>query len=426
MKNICPKCGIEREFITAPKRHMLHVLFQLAIVLDITEYILCEECGEEIIHNVQCVETGKHTMSLPTTLQGISVSERHSPLFSVLHGKILMTLNYPAVSLPDRAMLFPIHEGRLSSSQSINQYGDPDLMAEFSAEYLKQYWAIVPKGRLPKSMTEMMPPLFLLLNSAELILKADLIRSGKTIERKHILHNLYDNLDEEHRNEVERRFADTTPNTFLNSLGIECPSIREVLKLYKESSAYLNTRYFAEPPKFEKRWIQNAWLSKTMPYPIFLPFIVQAILDSYTFFSGTEHLMRLGGDVAYGMPDPEDSQYSGWGLVPSSIGIVVLQVYQQTGAKMNKPDPELFHRFKTTNPPGYLTTGMFGSESFLCYGAGKKHYKDGAAIIDGLECNVWFSRRLGMLPRDLYLLANKLRDQDEFPRLQVLNNSATV
>ena len=61
--------------------------------------------------------------------------------------------------------MFPEHEGRLSTGHAINRHGDPDLMAEFSAEYLKQYWAIVPQGRLPRTISEMMPALHLLLNS---------------------------------------------------------------------------------------------------------------------------------------------------------------------------------------------------------------------------------------------------------------------
>ena len=71
-----------------------------------------------------------------------------------------MLLQYPAVSVsaPGSNVLFPVHEGTLSGGLCIDRHGDPDLMAAFSAEYLKQYRAIVPKGRLPQSMVEMMPP----------------------------------------------------------------------------------------------------------------------------------------------------------------------------------------------------------------------------------------------------------------------------
>lgn len=50
-----------------------------------------------------------------------------------------MSLNYSAVSPAGGTVLFPAHAGRLSGGHVIDQYGDPDLMAEFAAEYLKQY-----------------------------------------------------------------------------------------------------------------------------------------------------------------------------------------------------------------------------------------------------------------------------------------------
>ena len=86
--------------------------------------------------------------------------------------------------------MFPEHEGRLSTGHAIDRHGDPDLMAEFSAEYLKQYCAIVPQGRLPRTISEMMPALHLLVNAAELALKADLIRSDKD-SGGHSLNELY-------------------------------------------------------------------------------------------------------------------------------------------------------------------------------------------------------------------------------------------
>ena len=118
-----------------------------------------------------------------------------------------MFLQYPAVSAPGSSVLFPVNEGRLSGGLCIDRHGDPDLMAAFSAEYLKQYRAIVPKGRLPQSMVEMMPPLLLLMNAAEFALKADLIRSEKP-KVGHGLQDRYGELEDEHRDEVDRRFAD--------------------------------------------------------------------------------------------------------------------------------------------------------------------------------------------------------------------------
>ena len=82
-------------------------------------------------------------------------------------------------------------------------------MAGFSAEYLRQYWTIVPIRRLPQSMVEMIPALHLLTNAVELAFKADLIRSGRR-SGGHVLRNIYCKLEDEHRDEVKRHgFADT-------------------------------------------------------------------------------------------------------------------------------------------------------------------------------------------------------------------------
>ena len=82
-------------------------------------------------------------------------------------------------------------------------------MAEFSVEYLRQYWTIVPIGRLPQSMVEMMPAPHLLTNAVELAFKADLIRSGRR-SGGHVLRNICCELEYEHQDEVKwNGFADT-------------------------------------------------------------------------------------------------------------------------------------------------------------------------------------------------------------------------
>ena len=114
-------------------------------------------------------------------------------------------MDYPGVLIPGQNVLYPAHEGKLSTGHAIDRYGDPDLMAEFAVEYLKQYWAIVPKGRLPHSVSEMMPALNLLVNAAELAIKADLIRSGNDSDG-HSLLTLYRRVDCKHREEIEPAF----------------------------------------------------------------------------------------------------------------------------------------------------------------------------------------------------------------------------
>ena len=162
---------------------------------------------------------------------------------------------------------------------------------------------------------------------------------------------------------------------------------------------------------------------KDTPYPIFLPAVVQTMLDVYAFFSGSARLARLGTDVAHGVRDRGNDQHGDWGLVPSSVGLVVIRVAQHVAWDEHLQDRDDFSRFKAARPPGYTTSWMYGGQSLLFYRADKSHPEDGETVIDGLECKVWYAGRLSMHPRDLYLLADALRAREGFPVLQWANPS---
>ena len=386
---------------------------------------LCAKCGREVSTNIRFLPTDKRFVPAVTPL-GQPATERRNGHVWGLDRKTAMFLNYPAVSVPGGDILFPSHEGRLSGGHAIGRYGDPDLMAKFSTEYLRQYWAIVPNGRLPQSMVEMMPALHLLVNATELALKADLIRSGKP-SGGHVLGKLYSGLEGAHRDEVERRFADAAPNAPLNALGAERPTVASVLRVYEQSfggsSVYQDTRYFAEPTTMlSSESLKGGNLVKDTPYPIFLPMIVQTMLDVYAFFSGTERLRRMGADVAHDTRDPGNDQHGDWGLVPSSLELVVIRVAQHVAWDAHYADREAFRIFKAAHRPGYSTSWMYGGQSLLFYRADKDHPEDGETVFDGLECKVWYAGRLGMHGRDLYLLADALQARDDFPLFQRTNS----
>ena len=424
MKAKCPKCGTEQELVPKPQRQLLHALPELRSPLEVVDPFACATCGSEIRLSYRFLPTDK-LIALTGAAQGEPAAEsRHGHVWSI-DGQSAMSLNYPAVSVPGGNVLFPVNEGRLSAGRSIDRYGNPDLMAEFSAEYLKQYRAIVPKGRLPRSMTEMMPALHLLVNAAELALKADLIRSGKRCGA-HVLRKLYGELEDEHRDQVERRFAEAGPNANLNVLGADRPSVEGVLRVYEQSfggsSVYMDTRHLAEPTTMLKsESLKGGNVVKDIPYPVFLQVVVQAMLDVYAYFSGAERLERLGADVECGTRDPGNDQHGDWGLVPASLGLVVLRVAQQVAWDKNYAERAIFRRFKATHPPGYTTAWMYGGQSLLFYRADKEHPEDGETVIDGLECKVWYAGRLGMHARDLYQLADALGAQDDFPLLTWTN-----
>ena len=217
MRGRCARCGGEQELLSRPRRVLLHALPELRSPAEIVDPLACANCGYEVQTTVRYVSTDRRVWP-PGTPENRPAAERRTGQVLSIDERVAMFLNYPVVSAPGSNVLFPVHEGRLSGGLCIDRHGDPDLMAAFSAEYLKQYRAIVTKGRLPQSMVEMMPPLLLLMNAAELALKAGLIRSEKPIIG-HGLQDLYGELEDEHRDEVDRRFADAALNAPINALA---------------------------------------------------------------------------------------------------------------------------------------------------------------------------------------------------------------
>ena len=406
MRGRCFKCGDDQEVVRDSPRVVLHALTQLGSPLEITVPIRCKRCGREVSTNVQFATTNKRVQRPPTTDDQPEAERRNGQVW----GKTF--LNYPGVLIPGQNILYPAHEGRLNTGHAIDRYGDPDLMEEFAVEYLKQYRAIVPKGRLPHTVSEMMPALNLLVNAAELAMKADLIRSNID-SGGHSLPTLYRGVDCKHREEIERRFAEAPPNRTLRVLGSTPPTVESVLSIYEHgfgwSSVYLDTRYYAEPTtRVKSKDVQGGNLVKSTPYPIFLPIIVQTIIDVYRYFSGAERLKRLGAEVDYGSRDPGRDQHGDWGLVPSSVGLFVLRVAQLVARTKRGEFRKEFLQFKGARPPLYCTSWMYGGNVLLFYRADREHPEDGDTVIDGLKCEVSCAGSLGMHPRDLFLLADIL------------------
>lgn len=160
----------------------------------------------------------------------------------------------------------------------------------------------MPTGRLPNSLVELMPALLLLVTATELALKAYWIRSGRPLPRSHSLLDLHGELDLEHREEIERRLAASSPNSALSVVGADALKAVDVLRVYSQtygggSNVYMDSRYYAEPTTMLPQYsgLHGANLSKgSAPYPIFLPALVRVLVDTYRYFTGPERLMRLG------------------------------------------------------------------------------------------------------------------------------------
>ena len=162
------------------------------------------------------------------------VERVHAMILGIPTAKTFPGVQYQGVYLPGTQLVFPTHEGAIADGSSVDQHGDPELMMSFAEQYLSSYRALMPTGRLPTSVVEVMPALHLLVVAAELAIKADLMRSGKH-SASHLLKDLFAKLDGPHRREADRRFARCEPNKNLRSAGELPQTISGVLTVYGAS-----------------------------------------------------------------------------------------------------------------------------------------------------------------------------------------------
>ena len=326
------------------------------------------------------------------------------------------SVSYPAAFRSGENVLFPVSEGNIQDATLIDQHGDPDLMVDFAEEYLKQFWTLMPTGRMPGTLREIMPALLLLVTATELAVKAYWIRSRMEPKRSHSLVDLYMELPHHQREEIEQRFARGESSAALQTLHVEGPKVEVVLAVYSDtygggSNVHQDSRYYAEPTTMFRASssLYSANLVKgSTPYPIFLPNVVRALIDTYRFYSGPNRLGRLGADLLENCREPGNDNHGEWGLIPATLGLVVFAVSQKAGMDAKDEDLRVFNDFKSSYPTDLLIDWMHGGNTLLFFRDMGTGFQDGSRMIDGLKCRVWSQDRLGLYPRDLNLLADAL------------------
>ena len=417
MNRSCDKCG-HPTLTVKSSNTFRHATETLSSLVKIEVEFRCPDCGQKTGQDrVLPFRDSPRKEILQPAPTPVGETKRHSArLFgSSSHGMRRPTVYFPAAYRLSENILFPTHEGNVQDGTVIDRYGNPDLLLEFAERYFELYHSIMPVGRVPNSLVEVMPALHLLVIAAELVLKACLIRDGKG-EFGHSLQQLYEDLDPAHRDEIEHRYDRLTLNTNLAAVGVERPSLESILRVYDgtyggASKVYIDSRYYAEPTtRFpQSTGLHGANLLKSHnPYPIFLPEIVRIMIATYRFYSGHERLRRLGGDVKSGSRHQGNDNHGDWGVVPSSLGLVVLGVPQRAGISAEGEKLAAFRKLVLDNPAGFRTDRMYGGNTLLFYGDCTRDYVDGLATVSGVECRLWRHHRLGMHPRDLKLLADKL------------------
>ena len=293
-------------------------------------------------------------------------------------------------------------------------------MADFAREYLKQHRVLLQPGRLPQTLVEVMPSLLLLVTAAELALKAFILRSKGEQPRTHDLVELYDDLDSEHQSAVETRFGRCQLPAGLASIGAEVPQIRHILGTYADiyggkRGAYQEAKFYAEPTTMlpEASELRGANLIKgNTPYPTFMPYLVEAIVESYYHFSGLERLRRRGAQIGERGPGSVSHGHGDWALRPSSLGLAVIVVSQQESKDSNHDDLPVFTRFKSHHPTGLQADWMYGGSTLFFYDATGSQPRDDMETIADIECRVISEEEVGMHARDLDRLADKLESID--------------
>ena len=90
------------------------------------------------------------------------------------------------------------------------------------------------------------------------------------------------------------------------------------------------------------------------PYSIFLPYVVRSLIDAYRFYSGPERLKRLGADLNEDRGERDNDNHGEWGLVPSSLGLVVVMVLRAKRKGFGGKEVEAFTEFKRLHPTSFI------------------------------------------------------------------------
>ena len=421
MSSGCPKCGSEDlriEPISRFRLGMPHLSeLQQAVVV-----VSCQPCRTSFqLQVLGRNRTGfSHFMHLQNDGEpGSDGLQRGHVRLSPDGNSCRTTVSFNFVHSSEQGVLWPVQEVGIEAGQVVDQYGDPYLMADFAKEYLKQHWILLQPGRLPQTLVEVMPALLLLVTSAELVLKAFILRSKGEQPRTHDLVELYDALEPEHRAEIETRYERCQLVAGLASLGVDGPQVKHTLRTYADiyggkRGAYQEAKFYAEPTTMlPNSDLKGANLVKgNTPYPTFMPYLVHEIIECYQHFSGVERLRRRGAQIHERRPGSTSHGHGDWALRPASLGLAVIVVSQQQSKDPHLDDLPAFAEFKSLHPTSFHADWMYGGSTLLCYDATDAKPRDGIEDITGIECRVISEEDVGMHTRDLDRLADTLTSID--------------
>ncbi|MDE0077149.1 MAG: hypothetical protein OXO50_06495 [Caldilineaceae bacterium] len=422
----CPECRRRNLTVLPFKDYRLHIP-QLASSFQRQFELYCGACQKVVARHEFLIDANGNLLSSPLSmpLSAPMVNEATRAINTqfirdVQDISYLLSIQFPSVLDEDGEVLFPANEGTIQDGTSVDRYGRPDLMAGSAEEYLRQFNVLMPREQLPARLIEIMPALLILVTATELAIKAYLIRSDKHQKGNHSLSKLFNQLDTEQIARIEESFACLEICSKLTALGENAPRVIDILELYSStygdvSNVYMDCRYYAEPTSnFRKSSSLHGetLLKPHTPYPIFLPEVVKVLIDNYWFFSGPERLRRLGADIRSDSSPPRYSESRTWGLIPASLGLIVIVMPQRAAKGPDGKELDKFQNFRQRHPTGFTANWGYGGDTLLFYRAGGNQISSGVTTGQGLEYKIYDSERLSMRSRDMYLLADALNQAD--------------
>ena len=418
----CPECRRSKLTVKPFKDYRLHIP-QLASSFQRQFDLYCVTCQKVVARHAFLIDATGNLLSSPLSMplsalmfMGATDSTNTQFILDAQDNSYLLSIQFPSVLDEDGEVLVPTNEGTIQDGTSVDRHGHPDLMADTAEEYLRQFNVLMPRGRVPASLIEIMPALLILVTATELAIKAYLIRSKIHENRLHSLLKLFNQLDTEQRGRIEECFACSDTCSKLTELGENAPRAVDILELYSStygdvSNVYLDCRYYAESTNNFRR--SNSLHSGTLlkpqtPYPIFLPELVRVLVDNYWFFSGPERLKRLGANIRNDSRRRRNFQSRDWELIPASLGLIVIAIPQNAARGSDGEESNEFKDFKRLYPTGFYADWKYGGDILLFYRAGRNQASSGVETVQGMEYKKYDTERLSMRSRDLYLLADAL------------------
>ena len=418
----CPKCGNEDLRFDPISRFRLGIphlsdLQQAVVVLS------CRPCRSDFQFLIQGRNrpSFSHFMNVwdDSKSETVGLRRGHISLWSGTGSRKAFVV-YDFAQSDEQSVVWPVHEARIQTGTGVDQYGDPDLMADFAKEYLNQHRVLLQPGRLPQTLVEVMPSLLLLVTAAELAMKAFTLRAKGDQPRTHDLVDLYEGLDSEHQAAIETRFGRCQLVVGLTSIDADVPKIQHILGTYADiyggkRGAYQEAKFYAEPTTMlpEASDLRGANLIKgNTPYPTFMPYLVEAIVDCYYHFSGLERLRRRGAQIHERGLGSADHGHGDWALKPSSLGLAVIVVSQAESKDSNHNDLPSFAKLKSLHPTDLQADWMYGGSTLLFYDAIGLEPRDGLETIADVECRTISEDLVRMHVRDLDRLADRLEAID--------------